>query len=287
LTHHIIRATLRQFAHNITVKSSVLEVKKLEDRRQVMRTCIRTYNRKLDTIGVKDTLTQASGVSGGENDSTAYLAEELLEEVRQWHDDIISPNDFDDLDEVSDDENKDEDLPVSPNVTAPGDDDKDLAVPEKYTIWMPSYDKDTASNLHQLELELREAQALDALHIIKVKIGEKSVLIRHVVRRNRDAGQYKKGRAWKEVSAAHADLVRAWRTYERARMAIERLPGSGKLRQKLKVIPREDLKEIKDITHTNRVSQRNDTLPWFWQMHGDGISEDAWQSEGKRNAYTQ
>jgi hypothetical protein len=237
LTHHIIRATLRQFAHNITVKSSVLEVKKLEDRRQVMRTCIWTYNRKLDSIGVKDTLPRAGDISSGENDSTAYLAEELLEEVCQWHDDIIPPNDFDDLDEVSDDENKDADSPVPPNVMAPGDDDEDLAVPEKYTIWMPSYDKDSAPNLHQLELELWEAQALDALHGIKVKIGEKSVLIRHVFRQNRDAGQYKKGRAWKEVSAAHADLVRAWRTYERARMAIERLPGAKKLKQKLKVIP--------------------------------------------------
>jgi hypothetical protein len=55
----------------------------------------------------------------------------------------------------------------------------------------------------------------------------------------------------------------------------------------LKVIPREDLKEIKDITHANRVSQRNDTLPWFWQMRGDGISEDAWQSEGEPNVNIQ
>jgi hypothetical protein len=202
-----------------------------------MRTRIRTYNRKLDSIGVKNTLPWADGISTGGNDSTTYLAEELLEEVCQWHDDVISPNDFDDLDEVSDDGDEDADLLVLHDVIATGDDDEALAVPEKYTIWMPSYNKNTAPNLCQLELELREAQALDALHSIKVKIGEKSVLIRHVVRRNRDAGQYKKGRAWKEVSAAHADLVRAWRTYERARMAIEQLPGSGKLRQKLKVIP--------------------------------------------------
>jgi hypothetical protein len=246
-----------------------------------MRTRLRTYNRKLISIGVNNIIQLAGNSSTEAADTTTYLAEELLEEVRQWHDEVISSDDFEDLDELSDDE--DVESFVTPDLTTPSEDDEVLAIPEKYTIWMPSHNKDTPPNLQQLELELREAQALDALHSIKVKIGEKSVLIRHIVRRNRDAGQYKKGRAWKEVSASHADLVRAWRTYERARMAIERLPGSKNLGQKFKVIHREDLKEMKDITHANRVSQRNDTLPWFWQMHGDGLSETAWQSEGECN----
>jgi hypothetical protein len=105
--------------------------------------------------------------------------------------------------------------------------------------------------------------------MVKVKIGEKSVLIRHVVRRNRDAGQYRKGRAWKEVSASHADLVRAWRTYERACLAIMRLPGHAKLQQQFQNIAREDLKEIKDITHANRVGQRQVCPCCRSHGHGD------------------
>jgi hypothetical protein len=257
-----------------------LEVKKLEDRRQILRSRIRSYFRRLVTIAVdpKGVLT-AAGLITGTNDTTEQLTEELLEEVRQWHDESVLPADFEDLDDPGDDTDTESDLTM--NSTLLDDDhDEELAIPEMVTIWMPSYDQNAKANLKDLELELRKAQASDALHMVKVKIGEKSVLIRHVVRRNRDAGQYRKGRAWKEVSASHADLVRAWRTYERARLAIMRLPGHRKLEQQFQYIAREDLKEIKDITHANRVGQRNDTLPWFWRMKGNSQSEQDWQTEG-------
>jgi hypothetical protein len=278
---HWFRASLRQYAHNITPKSSVLEVKKLEDRRHLMRTRIRSYIRRLVTIGMNRTVGLAgTGLSTTTADTTQQLTEELLEEVRQWHEEVLSENDFEELDMLSDDEDIEPPLAIE-SLTSTEDHDEALAIPEKFTIWMPSYDEDAPANFHDLELELRQAQASDALHMVKVKIGEKSVLIRHVVRRNRDAGQYRKGRAWKEVSASHTDLVRAWRTYERARMAIMRLPGHEKLGQKFQSIAREDLKEIKDITHANRVGQKNYTLPWFWQMQGNGSSEEDWQIEGK------
>jgi hypothetical protein len=170
-----------------------LEVKKLEDRRQILRSWIRSYFQRLITIGVDPKrVSTAAGLITGTTDTTEQLTKELLEEVRQWHDELILPADFEDLDEPSDDRDSESDLTL--NSTLLDDDhNKALAIPETVTIWMPSYDQNAKANLKDLELELRKAQASDALHMVKVKIGEKSVLIRHVVRRNRDAGQYRKG----------------------------------------------------------------------------------------------
>lgn len=135
------------------------------------------------------------------------------------------------------------------------------------------------SDLCNQEVLLRESQAYEALQGIRYGIGQKSVLIKFLVRRNRSSGQYKKSRAWDEVNSSHADLVKHWATYRRARDALLRLPHTKKILKTLKPIDKGHLRELKDITEENRTGQRNDTLAWFWRTSTEEEGPE-WSVEG-------
>lgn len=121
---------------------------------------------------------------------------------------------------------------------------------------------------------------MELVQSIRAAIGEKSVLIRFLVRRNRSAGQDKRGRSWKEVGAVHKRLITKWAAYCRTHQAISRLPGSDSVQTTFLPIEKSQLAEIKDITEANRYSQRSDTLPWFWTLHDDAGSQPLVLKEG-------
>lgn len=148
--------------------------------------------------------------------------------------------------------------------------DNMLHKPEELSLWLPSRDHDSVSEeLCTVELELCKADAMQHLQGIRACIGEKSMLIQYLVRRNRDTGQDKRGRSWNEVGVVHKRLINNWAAYCRTYGAICRLPGSESVQETYLAIPKSQLADIKDITEANRYSQRNNTLPWFWTLHGE------------------
>lgn len=233
---------------------------KLEDQRRTLRARIRAYQTHLIKV-VAGQLSCATVIGA----SLDELSSELEDE-----DNLIveALNEYPERDEDSGDE-EEEDLDEPLDLCFIDDEDTLLTRPESIAIWMPSrYASSSPPQLCTQEQMLRESQANEALQGIRYGIGHKSVLIKFLVRRNRDAGQHKRTRAWDEVNSSHSDLIKSWASYRRAREALSKLPGAKDLLKKFLPIEKGDLNELKDITEENRVGQRNDTLPWFWRMGG-------------------
>lgn len=177
--------------------------------------------------------------------------------------------DYPELQSLMNEEADDTDSDLKPD---PLDDMREPAyteLPEKILIWLPHRDHSAPAITHDYELKLQSAHALEQTSIIRSSIGDKSLLIQILIRRNRNAGQWKKGKTWAAVNKAHSQLFEAWATYERARVAIQKLPSNAATEawnRKLLPIKKEQLQDVEDVTKANRYGQKLDTLPWFWNM---------------------
>jgi hypothetical protein len=133
-------------------------------------------------------------------------------------------------------------------------------------------------------MEVQHAHAVEQITTIRDRIGEKSVLIHCQVRRDRQAGQHRKGQAWEDINRAHADMVAALATYRRCLTAIylmsPHLDGMDEVRKTLEPIDKEDLKELKDVTIANRITQKNDKVAWFWGRLAANRGEAQYLEEG-------
>ena len=143
--------------------------------------------------------------------------------------------------------------------------------PEKVILYLPSNltSKQRRENhlqeLGQMEYELREGQANDALERLKECLAEKSMRFRTEVRSAK--GQKKITRAWDSIHRADKQIKQAVITYKVARQAIGELGGAGSLKR-FQEIKKSDLKMSGDIAEENRVGQRSNVLPWFWRLDG-------------------
>ena len=169
--------------------------------------------------------------------------------------------------------------------TNPGNIEEDplITQPENVLIWLPSNDPLSASpSALAHEVAFRVGEAMEALKMLRLSIGQKSVMLRFIYRRARSHGQKKRGRAWNDVNLVHADLEQAWGTYKRSLRALHKLPQTEQHLKILRPILESDLKVLNDITEPNRTGQRSDTIAWFWQVGSthDGEETD-WQMEGK------
>jgi hypothetical protein len=276
---------IRRLAHGTSERASAAVWKKVETQRQALRARIRAYTvwlRRLNVCPVVMTL-PARG-SPTSLVSEAVLVKEVLEEFNT--DGVLGQEDREDYDSDTDDSSEVDDLDAAMIDMEEDNTNLEESVfsstkPEQLHVWLPSHNSTGISpDVCRIELHLRRALALECLQKIRNGIGEKSVLIRYLVRRNRDAGQHKRGRAWKEVSTVHAQLVKNWALYRQSQVAITHLPNAAEEQKQFQPIEREDLRDLKDITSSNRFNQRSDTLPWFWMMHGVGTGTHDVMYEG-------
>jgi hypothetical protein len=155
--------------------------------------------------------------------------------------------------------------------------------PEKIPLIMPSaigkdhIATDRLKALASQELKLHEGQANDCLEHLRLALGHKSLLFRT---RIRNASSVKeKTKAWDDVKTARRQVDKYVRGYHRAHNAMVRLGAGPELLKKYLVIERKDLALSGDITHENRLGQRNDKLAWFWSVGRDANTDDAWMTE--------
>ncbi|KAG1900024.1 uncharacterized protein F5891DRAFT_980638 [Suillus fuscotomentosus] len=113
------------------------------------------------------------------------------------------------------------------------------------------------------ELMLRQGQANDALHHIRVHLADKAVIFRKTVR----------------VAKSQALSTRAWAQVHSVDRAVS-INANDALLKRYQPLTREHLKVSTAVADPNSRGQRNNVLAWFWSldMEGDSDSSD-WLNE--------
>jgi hypothetical protein len=133
--------------------------------------------------------------------------------------------------------------------------------------------------LAQKERRLREGQANDALHAIRLALGYKALIFRTEVRAANS--QIKTTRAWKHVTAIETTVKQHSGIYRQARRAMVRLGAPDAILECFKPLTNHDLKSNTFVVDLNEPGQRNKKLAWFWNMDVQREMQDSWMEECK------
>ncbi|KAG1786721.1 uncharacterized protein HD556DRAFT_1414001 [Suillus plorans] len=135
-----------------------------------------------------------------------------------------------------------------------------------------------AEDLIPLEMSLREGQANDALHNLRIYLCNKAILFRTTVRQAKS--QALKTRAWSQVTSVQQAVSLHASIYTKTRKQMMKLePGQDQL-QKYKPLLREQLKISTAVGDPNARGQRNESLAWFWSVEVDlGGPDQSWNEE--------
>jgi hypothetical protein len=149
--------------------------------------------------------------------------------------------------------------------------EEDAEVPvENIRLLLPSSfteaerDKMGLEKVAEMEAELREGQANDALEALRDSLAEKSLRFRTEVKPAKS--QKTMTRAWDSIHKADKQIRGAVRCYCLAHNALKKLGVANELLVKYQEIQKKDLKMSRDVVEENRVGQRSAELPWFWRL---------------------
>ncbi|KAF8442018.1 hypothetical protein L210DRAFT_3360697, partial [Boletus edulis BED1] len=133
-------------------------------------------------------------------------------------------------------------------------------------------------DLVKLELELREGQANDALHDVRLVLIEKAVLFRNDIRHA--TSHAKKTRAWDKVHVVNLTLARHAAIYRKCRQAMVHLGADDDRLKIYQPLSKEDLKATTSVLDPNSRGLCYEGLAWFWSLDVpcDAASND-WMSE--------
>jgi hypothetical protein len=265
-------------AKTIKKNSTGAALRGLHTRRCVLQARINSYAERLKEAGLQYQLVLTPSARQSHKATRDAEADELHEEAENnpIPMDVYSSSAF------TEEDDDDEINTAAADLMAQRD---EVGEPENVVIWLPSRDPSSTVDAQMCEMEVQHALAVQQIVVIRSCIGEKSVLIQTKVRRGKHLGQIRKGRAWHEINKAHSTMVGAVATYKRCRTALDQLSskvdGILEARKTLKPIEKEDLKELKDVTFSNRVGQRNDKVAWFWGMLTEHQGEAQYLEEGR------
>jgi hypothetical protein len=151
--------------------------------------------------------------------------------------------------------------------------------PEEKAVFLPStIGRETCAKvglqgLVEKEIALREGQANDSLHAIRLAIGEKSFRFRKQLRLA--TRKKKKTRSWDAIHAVSKKLQHHRLVYRQAREALRRLGMSQeKLDSEYQELRDEDLQTSTAVMEPNARGQRKKELSWIWKIPGINISNE-------------
>lgn len=163
-----------------------------------------------------------------------------------------------------------------------------LFEPEKMVLPMPSTlgsvkcSELGGADLIQHELALREGQANDALHNIRVNLADKAVIFRTTVRTAKS--QSMSTRAWAQVHSVDRAVCINASVYTKCRTQLANLGADDELLERYRPLLKEHLKVSTAVADPNARGQRNSTLAWFWSMDVVGDSQNSdWLNECELN----
>jgi hypothetical protein len=156
--------------------------------------------------------------------------------------------------------------------------------PEEIVLMLPSSlgpdwcAEEANQNIAQQEIGLRQGQANDALHHIRIGLAEKSFTFRNVIRKARS--QKKKTIAWNGFHSMEANLRHQVRVYAQARHALVQLGASTEILSKYQVLKPEHLKVSTAVVDPRLPSRKEANLAWFWKVDVQGdTTTDGWMAE--------
>ncbi|KIM52522.1 hypothetical protein SCLCIDRAFT_32589 [Scleroderma citrinum Foug A] len=120
------------------------------------------------------------------------------------------------------------------------------------------------ASLADQELRLREGQANDALHELRVALANEAVIFRTDVRHARTYNMTT--RAWGRVASANVKVQQQAEIYCQCHTQMLALNAGDDLLVWYKVLRREDLKVSAAVADPNARGHRDNTLAWFWTM---------------------
>lgn len=150
---------------------------------------------------------------------------------------------------------------------------------ENQTLYLPSsFPAGTFPDPSSSELSLRQGQANDALHNLRIALGKKSFLFRTNIRSAKS--QQKKTRAWSEVNSVDGVVRYQAKIYNATRRKMIHLGAEEKIMDRYKILTQGQLKVSTAIATPNARGQRNFQLAWFWNMDSKvDTQSDDWMEE--------
>ena len=180
-------------------------------------------------------------------------------------------------------EDKQDDI-VPTNSTAADIPIVDFENPEQQSIPLPSSFGEARcrgplARIAKIELRLREGQANDALHLLRVAIAKKSFTYRTKIRGNAPTSNYSKRlRSYGDARAIQMSIDHAAKVYMTARKAMVTI-GSAEVLNRFHILKKEDLVASTAVAQSNARGQRKDKLSWIWRTTVEGKPESAFISE--------
>lgn len=141
---------------------------------------------------------------------------------------------------------------------------------ENIALFLPStfgYEQCAEAKLKNVlnkECQLREGQANDCLHQLRLSIGQKSFLFRTQLRNAKS--KTRKTKAWDDISSVGDTVSHHRRVYHSARDALISLGAAPDVMNKYKVIHSGDVRSSTAIVDPNARGTRNKGLAWFWSI---------------------
>jgi hypothetical protein len=136
--------------------------------------------------------------------------------------------------------------------------------PESVRLPLPSFLMANTSPLRAIELALREKQADQLLQELREAIAEKSFLWSHLHRvAPRKTVTTQSRSAIQKINQVIAARSAA---YNKCRAALERLEAPSHIREKYKILNREDVGASTSIRNPNESGDARLRLSWIWQM---------------------
>jgi hypothetical protein len=146
--------------------------------------------------------------------------------------------------------------------------------PESVEIPLPSSFEDLPIPMKRArskEIDMRTAQANDALEAVRVEIGHKSYLYRSNIRLAE--GKKQKTRGYDAVKAADNTMRHMLRLYSQARWALLSLNADHAILTRFKEVTRSDTAAITAVYKPNARGESNKSLSWIWTVDVRGDTD--------------
>ena len=136
------------------------------------------------------------------------------------------------------------------------------------------------NGLVEQELQLRQGQANDALHEIRLALTDKAILFCTEVRHGKSYAVTT--HAWKKVSDLDTLVKRYSAVYNQCQKQMVALGADQSILDRYQMLNKKDLTVSTAVSDPNARGHRHDSLAWFWTMDiPKDTNKNDWMSECK------
>lgn len=221
-----------------------------------------------------------------------FVPADLSEEWVSFDDTEPIDNDLPSFDDSDDEENAEHEPPVQvTGLRAESGEETifiDNALPaEQQLIPLPSTFGSAAcagrlKHLARIELSLRKGQANDALHALRMAIGQKSFVYWSKIRKgstNVKSNYKRRLRNSDDARTLGMSIDQSAKVYISARRAMLKLGASKADQDKYKILTPKHVHSSTAVVDFNAPGQRNESLSWIWHAHRASGDDPTWLRE--------